>query len=171
MPHFGSWSSDESAKTAKDEVMIVEIVVAGKPVTQGSKRAVSKNYLRDTSNEATKNQPANRLTDWRNKISRAAEMDKALMPYATSLKPINLCCRFVFSRHPKQWLKSGGIRKGAPEIPAGDLDKLLRAVCDSLSGVVYKDDRQVISFNGSFKRFGGQHEMPGVTITAMEVPA
>jgi len=41
-------------------------------------------------------------------------------------------------------LKSGQPRKGAPAYPPLDVDKLVRATGDALSGVVFEDDRQVV---------------------------
>ena len=149
--------------------MIVEFSVSGKPITQGSKRAIRGRYMRDTSDEATKHQPANRLKSWRSKIRQAALERISEGPYELIERPVNVCAEFVFDRHPSQWLKSGSIRRGAPIVPVGDLDKLLRAVCDSMSGTVYKDDRQVVGFDGSYKRFAETNESAGVSISVMEV--
>jgi Holliday junction resolvase RusA-like endonuclease len=38
-------------------------------------------------------------------------------------------------------------------IPPLDFDKMIRAVGDALSKVVYRDDKQITCFDGSTKRF------------------
>lgn len=150
-------------------MIITEFNVSGKPITQGSKRAISRGYMRDTSDEATANQPANRLKHWKAKVG--GEATEALMglPYDVELGAVNVSAKFVFERHPSNWLKSGGIKKGSPTIPRGDLDKLFRAIGDAMTGIVYKDDRQIVSWDGSSKRFAGPNESAGVYIVVSRV--
>ena len=145
-------------------MIITEFNVCGKPITQGSKRAISKGYMRDTSDEATKHQPANRLRDWKANIEGAALLAMMGLPYDIERGPVNVSAQFVFERHPSSWLKSGGIKKGSPTIPRGDLDKLFRAIGDAMSGIVYKDDNQIVSWDGSYKRFAEPNESAGVYI-------
>lgn len=146
-------------------MIITEFNVSGKPITQGSKRAISKGYMRDTSDEATANQSANRLRDWKEKVGMTAYMLRAPI----ELEAVNVSARFVFERHPSNWLKSGNLKKGSPTIPRGDLDKLFRAIGDAMSGIVYKDDRQIVSWDGSSKRFAGPNESAGVYIVVSRV--
>lgn len=50
-----------------------------------------------------------------------------------------------------------------------DGDKLLRAVLDSLTGVVYKDDGQIVSYEVT-KRYADDDEPPGVYIEVYSLP-
>ena len=56
-------------------------------------------------------------------------------------------------------LKPRTIKRDYPTVPP-DLDKLIRAVLDALTGIVYRDDSQVISIVAS-KSYGD----PGVNIS------
>ena len=69
------------------------------------------------------------------------------------LGPILLECEFVLPRSPSHYTSKGNLTKNAPTIPQNDLDKLIRAVGDALSKVVYYDDVQVVGFGESTKRF------------------
>lgn len=53
-------------------------------------------------------------------------------------------------------------KKRPDHIVRPDLDKLLRGVLDPLSGVVFRDDAQIIRFTTLEKRYG---EVPGVELT------
>jgi len=64
------------------------------------------------------------------------------------------------------------IRKSSPpHTRKPDLDKLLRAVGDALTRVVYLDDAQIISYGESRKRYAAIGETPGVSIRIEEIAA
>lgn len=152
----------------------IEFSVNGAPVCQGSKIAlVSGKRVRrgkdvwvrnpiasmvDQSDRPTKTRPErNRLKTWKRRVSDAAYeafADGLIGPINPWRGAIMLECEFVIPRSDTHYTPVGRqLKKSAPTVPPLDLDKLLRAVGDSLSKVVYRDDVQVISFGGSTKRF------------------
>ena len=101
------------------------------------------------------------LAVWRNMVSAAARDAWTGDVYGG---PIALVLDFRMQR-PRSHYRNlqGDIRAAArDELPivAPDLDKLIRAVLDSLTGIVYRDDAQVWSVVAS-KRYA---EQPGVDI-------
>lgn len=113
--------------------------VPGIPVTQGSMRHRGKGRMAHDNEE--------KLKPWR-----------AVVAYHTaegwhggpSEAAMSIGLRFCFRRpktHYGTGRNSGALKKTAPKYPAGrryDLDKLVRAVLDALTGVVYMDDGQVV---------------------------
>ena len=64
--------------------------------------------------------------------------------------PIHLSCTFYFPRpksHYRTGKNAGRLKDTAPHYHANkpDLDKLIRAIGDSLSGVVFRDDSEVVA--------------------------
>jgi len=53
-----------------------------------------------------------------------------------------------------------------PAVKRPDLDKLVRAVFDALTNVVFKDDSQVVSVFAS-KRLAGPGDTVGVTVEVL----
>lgn len=120
---------------------MVEITVPGTPVPQGSKRVVP-----------TKQGPrvaegnAERLRPWRAAVAAAAaysmDGDDALTG------PVRVDVVFTFARpltHYGTGANEGSLKASAPLFrgQAPDIDKLLRAVFDALTGIVFRDDSQV----------------------------
>lgn len=70
--------------------------------------------------------------------------------------PVTLACRFYFAR-PKSHYGAKGLKASAPLIhtQTPDVDKLLRAVADSLTGVIWRDDRQAWEVAGT--KFWTEH--------------
>lgn len=151
---------------------VIEFSVAGKPVPQGSKIGlVSGKRVKDgrdvwvrnpmvsmvdQADRKTTTQPAGRLKRWKALIEAKADYvarGSLLGPVRLWQGPVQLECEFVLPRSPSHFTKKGNLTKSAPRVPVGDLDKLIRAVGDALSKVVYRDDVQVVSFGNSTKRF------------------
>lgn len=88
---------------------------------------------------------------------------------ALSEHPIQLWLQFLFKR-PKCHFNKKGLKLDAPEKPTGrnigDIDKLERAILDSLTGVAYYDDSQVWAVSKS-KQWTDEErvEVPGVRIS------
>ena len=127
--------------------MVVSFEVFGEPKPQGSSRAFVVNG-RAVITSANKN-----LKPWRQQVSwtAAAEMTGK----NTMEGPVDVSAIFTFVK-PKSTPK-----KVVDKTTKPDLDKLLRAVLDSLTGHCFRDDAQVVSI-GCSKRFG---DKPGVKIT------
>ena len=121
--------------------MRIRFDVHGKPAQQGSKRIVptkaGPRVIED--NDARKK-------DWRRAVVDAAAAEMNGRDLLTG--PIEMLVIFWFYR-PAAHFGSGRnndkLKPSAPQQHAQspDLDKLLRNVCDALSGIVFRDDRQV----------------------------
>ena len=98
--------------------------VKGKPVPQGSMKFIRPGVMIHSR--------AADLAVWRADIARNAELF-GFKPVSTSIK---VEIDFIFQR-PKS------SQRPFPTV-APDLDKLIRAVLDGLTGVAYEDDSQVI---------------------------
>jgi Holliday junction resolvase RusA-like endonuclease len=104
-----------------------------------------------------------RLKPWRNDVAvagRAAMGGRPPFHEAVSLRAV-----FVFGRpatHYRTGRFAGEVKPGAPgwKKTTPDLDKLVRALGDALSGVVIRDDRQIVDL--AVTKIWGQN--PGVTV-------
>ena len=132
---------------------MISFFVAGTPKPQGSKRAFVNQYTGKASLSESAGEP---LKDWRYNVGVVARdtMDGAVIING----PVACRVTFYLPRPKGHYLKSG-LREDAPthRDKKPDVDKLLRAVLDSLSGVVWKDDSQVISLLGE-KRYADPHQ-------------
>lgn len=127
----------------------VTITVQGDPVPMGSKVAginrYGQPYLRDSN--------ASKLRKWQKEVADQARLvaGATLMPGAVE---VNLFFRL---RSPRVKVRE------QPHVKP-DLDKLIRAVLDSLTyAEVFADDAQVTSINAS-KVYAQHGQWPGVTI-------
>jgi len=132
-------------------------VVFGLPAAQGSKRHVGRGILVESSKA---------VAPWRVDCKHAA---LACLPHDWSTAgPMAIEALFRFKRPASHLGKRGGLRPSAPQAlvsaKAGDLDKLLRSTFDALTGVVFDDDRQVVTVSAS-KRYCLPDEPQGALIT------
>jgi len=137
---------------------LVEFTVHGLPIAQGSK-----NQFGGESN-------AKALKPWRNDIKVAAF--DAMSGYPPWSGGVQLRAVFIFPR-PKHHFgtgrNAGEVKASAPgwKTSAPDLDKLVRALGDALTGVVFKDDAQIVGI--SVTKIWGQ--TPGVTVKLASLDA
>lgn len=132
---MASWADD-----------FITFVVYGVPRPQGSKRHVGNGIMVESSKH---------VKAWREDVSSAAR--KA---YAGGLidGPVSLHVTFGFPR-PRSHYRTGKhaqeLKESAPKFHRGrpDLSKLIRAVEDALTGVVWRDDSQVVDIK-STKGYG-----------------
>jgi Holliday junction resolvase RusA-like endonuclease len=133
--------------------LLLELIVAGKPEPQGSTRAwvptdkKGRPFRRADGSivvNVTSDNPA--LKKWREKVAAAARAEWRGPP----LDGVSLMVEgdFFLYRAQDQWGTGRNahlLKEWAPAAPLGtpDVDKLLRAVLDSLTGVVYRDDSLV----------------------------
>ena len=138
---------------------VIEFSVAGEVLAQGSKVAYVRNgraVLVDMADKKTKTRKAGALKRWKESIWRKADVQirgDLIGPVHLWRGPIILECVFVVPRSPSHFTSKGALKKSAPRWPQKDLDKLIRAVGDSLSKVIYWDDVQIVGFGASTKRF------------------
>lgn len=82
------------------------------------------------------------LADWRQAI--ASEGRSAMAGLPSFGGPVRILARFVMARPPSHFRTDGvSLAKGAPRYPRLDVDKIVRALLDGLTGVVIDDDSQV----------------------------
>lgn len=129
------------AVDAPAAVFPLAITVHGVPVPQGSKQPWG--------GEVNPHVKA-----WRTSIAQAAA---ELLPDGPLHDPVVIDAQFYFPRplaHYRSGKHRAELRADAPYwvARAPDLDKLLRAVGDALSGVVVTDDRQIVAWNAA-KRY------------------
>ena len=114
---------------------MIEYKIVAIPRPQGSKRHVGRGIMVESSKH---------IKNWRAFARLKAE---EAMEFSSLIdKPDAVCVGvlFCFDRPQKHYLK-GGLRFSAPSLhtSAPDTDKLLRALLDSMTGIVFKDDSQV----------------------------
>lgn len=141
--------------------LVVAFTVHGRPTTQGSKRLVGKVMLESST----------RNNDWRAQVSLFAQQAMTTSPTS---KFVNLAAVFCFPRpvsHYGTGKNSDKLKPNAPAYPRQmDLDKLVRSVGDAMTGIVYLDDVQVVSLDGTRKVWAERSAMPGgVEITVTEI--
>lgn len=135
--------------------------VVGVPQTQGSKSAY---VIGNTRRANVVDANWKKLKPWRKKVREAAE--KAYQG-PVLLGPMRLDVVFVFrwlEKHKRTGKYAGQIKENAPlwKDTQPDLSKLVRAIEDSLTGVIWKDDSQVCAPK-PYKVFGHK-DLAGVYI-------
>lgn len=86
--------------------------------------------------------------------------------------PIWLTILYIMPRPKAHFTKRGDLKPDAPELPMGrpDADKLERAVFDSLTGVAYRDDSQVVHVSHGKVYVNNSTDSPGVRIRVSYCP-
>ena len=114
-------------------VLMEKFFVRGRPVPQGSMKFIKPGVMIHSR--------AKELAVWRADIARNAE----LFGYTPVTGGVSVEINFVF-------IKPKTVTREMPTV-APDLDKLIRAVLDGLTGVAYEDDCQVVTITAS-KHYG-----------------
>ena len=104
--------------------------VIGRPAPQGSKKSIGNNRFI----ESSKFLPA-----WRKAVREAAEVAVMVNGWERVSGPVELEVMFYLDRPSSV----SPTKRPYPTVPP-DVDKLIRGVGDSLTGVVYDDDSQII---------------------------
>jgi crossover junction endodeoxyribonuclease RusA len=130
--------------------------VAGLPAPQGSKRYVGNGISIES---------AKTLPTWRHDVRTTAQdvMTESDLPIMTGAVLLKL--RFVMKR-PVATPKT---KPTPPAVKKPDLDKITRAVCDSLTKVIYHDDSQIIHID-AYKRIAEPNEPTGVHVSIATAP-
>lgn len=125
----------------------LEMFVPGRPAPQGSKRHVGGGVMVESSKA---------VAPWR--VTVAVHAAQAFAGRAPLDGALHASLLFVMPR------PSATPKKTTPHaVKRPDLDKLTRAVFDALSGVVWRDDSQVVQVVAS-KRIAALDEQPGAYI-------
>jgi Holliday junction resolvase RusA-like endonuclease len=137
--------------------------VVGEPVPQGSWVAfVSKS----TGHAMAKPSNEKALKAWRKLVADTALLHRPPWLPKPYDGPVYVSLIFVRKRNDSDYLADGvTLRKGAPRYPdtAPDVDKLTRAMLDSLAGVAYTNDARVVTCP-AIKRFAALDEEERVLI-------
>lgn len=135
------------------------VFVPGNPAPQGSKSPKG----RTKTGRVILVESSTRVKPWRETIATIARQRGGMMPVGPILAELD----FVMPR-PKQTAKT------KPTPPAikrnGDLDKLVRAVFDAITGVWVEDDAHIVSLRAT-KRIAELNEKPGVAIRINQIGA
>lgn len=142
--------------------MTVEFTVYGIAAPAGSKTTgVSKagtRFVRD-SNPASQH--------WKTEVAAAAGKMMEELQLGCLEGPLGLDLQFYRPRPKNHFGSKGNLLLGKPKFPIGrpDSTKLTRAVEDAMTGIVYKDDSQIV-YQTIGKRWG---EPARVTVRVWEI--
>ncbi len=139
--------------------MQVHFVVPGKPATAGSHKAFGLRSRKTGKYKAVVRPDCDDLAAWQAIVKSAAI--QAMEGRPPTDEQVILITAFNFARPKSHWgLGRNGatLKKTAPEFHTvkPDLSKLIRAVEDALTGVVWLDDNQVVRHD-SVKQWHGDH--------------
>lgn len=142
-------------------VSSVSFTIPGVPAPQGSKTRTRWGIREDN--------PATR--PWRAAVAWEATAAMSGSPLLTAAVVVE--ARFVFPRPPSHYRVGANahlLTAAAPRFHdrAPDLDKLQRAIGDALSGVLLRDDKQIVAWHTA-KRYGGIDEPAHATVTITEL--
>lgn len=134
---------------------MIQFTVYGEPTTQGSKRA----FVRGGRAVVVSHKPR-RLSAWREAVAQAAGNT-----YQGEMLtgPVKLSMCFVRPRpntHYGTGRNRGAVKPSAPAKPTTkpDVTKLVRSVEDACTGVIWRDDSQVVELIAE-KRYGEQYRV------------
>jgi len=117
----------------------IRIIIHGPPATAGSKRG----FVHPSTGRVVITDDSERSKPWQAVVASAAADAMGDRPLFDG--PLSLYITFTFPR-PKGHYGRRGLRPSAPLHPTvrPDLLKLARAVEDALTGVVWRDDAQIV---------------------------
>ena len=137
--------------------------VTGTAAPQGSKRHVGGGRMIEMSKA---------LGPWRERVH--AKAVETMAGAAPTTLPVRLSVRFTFMR-PRSHYRSGKnqhlVKPSAPPVMMGapDLSKLVRAIEDALTGVVFRDDALVVQLYA--EKLYGEIPCCDIAVENMEEPA
>lgn len=142
---------------------VIVFDVPGLPRTQGSVRAIlPKNSKKPIVVQGSSATARKALGSWRSDVAAEARRWRLHRPFELLTCPVRVRLIFTLSR-PASAPKT--IRTWPIGKQSGDLDKLARSVFDALTGVIWKDDSQVIGLVTA-KDYGPN---PGVVVSIAPV--
>ena len=114
------------------ELLSLPFTVYGVPRPQGSKRHVGNGRMVESSQH---------VAEWRDLVALTASVEQAGRPLIEGPVIVDIIFGFGLPKRP------GKRRSQDPHAQRPDLDKLVRAVLDALTGVMYTDDSQVVELS------------------------
>ena len=129
----GTISTAGTVTTVSVNYAYVSFVVPGTPRPQGSMRAFRKRGKTIVTSDNRKLKP------WRKQVAEYAMIAMHSHGKTCMQGPVDVLLKFYFARP-----KSVSVMKRPVMTVKPDIDKLIRSVCDSMTGVVYRDDAQVV---------------------------
>lgn len=144
---------DDKGKQVRDDS--VEFTVLGEAKPQGSKKAIPKRYGRGVNLVESAGEP---LKWWRYYVS--LEAHQAMAGRDKFEGAVGVSISFYFTRpasHFGTGKNAGKLKKSSPvhHVVRPDIDKLTRAVLDSLTKRVYRDDSCVVKLEVTKDYTGG----------------
>jgi crossover junction endodeoxyribonuclease RusA len=130
----------------------IAFTVPGKPAPQGSKRHVGRGIMVESSKE---------LGPWRERVALCAHnamCGRSLLDGAVRVR-LDLTL-------PRP--KSAPKRSTPHAVKRPDVDKLARAILDAITGIIVRDDSQIVDLHAT-KRLAELGETPGVAITVEQL--
>jgi crossover junction endodeoxyribonuclease RusA len=136
-----------------NELDVKELFVPGLPATAGSHKSFKGRIVHDSARTKT----------WMDAVAWCAI--KKYGRCCCTTNPVGIRVVFCLPRPKGHLKKNGDLRPSAPpcHITRPDLDKMVRAVQDALTGVLYRDDNQVIRIEAR-KMYAPASEACGVHI-------
>lgn len=146
---------------------MIVFTVYGVPAPAGSK----KGFYNHKAKRVIITDDSKRSRPWKAQISDAAAEAMAGAPLLEG--PLVVALTFIVPRpkgHFGSGRNAGVVKASAPESPTvkPDLLKLARAVEDALSGIVYRDDSQIVV--ETLHKLYGEPACVKVMVTSSEVP-
>ena len=151
----------------QSSVQTCSFFVAGKPETQGSKKAFGRAYMDQAGRQrvaVSMVEQSKGLHAWRASMGRVA---KLFLPQDWEVNGLfSLSVVFYMPRPMAHFNSKGVLKESAPLLHGnkGDTDKLLRACGDALTKICYEDDAMIVAVSG-IKLFCCPSDGPGASVT------
>ncbi len=145
--------------------MTVSFFVPGIPATKGSHKVISRGRGgRQLARPLVINDNP-RGYSWARAVATMARFEMASRPPLEGAVAVTML--FALPRPKRHHRANGTLKPAAPEHPATrpDLDKLARSAGDALTGIVYRDDSQVVTL-ALEKHYALRGQEPGVRVIA-----
>ena len=133
------------------------VFVPGTPAPQGSAKAFVVKTKAGKTRAVVTHDNENTIP-WRSLVSVFISEAVGSMSIVYPKEPVKLDLSFVMPRR-----KAEPKRVTPPHTRKPDSDKLARAVCDAITGLIYTDDAQIVDLHAA-KRTAEIGEQPGVHI-------
>lgn len=142
----------------------IEFFVEGVPRTKGS----SFSFVNPKTGKIVYVHDNKNLKKWTSSVKFGALENKC----SAVPGPIWLSICYIMPRPKNHFSKDGYLKVNAPEYPIirPDVDKMERAILDSLAGVAYRNDSQVVHVSHGKSYTQDFAEVPGVRIRVMYDP-